>query len=58
MDLISIISDYYVTGGFMVLETVLIFVLVAFLGWNVKLYLEEPLPGEELEEPPEDPTEE
>ena len=52
MSLIEIISDYYVTGRFMVLETGLIFLLVAFLGWNVKLYLEKPLEGEEMEEPP------
>jgi len=54
MDLIAIISDYYVTGGFMVLETGLIIMLVAFLGWNVKLYLEKPVEGEEMEEPPDD----
>ena len=54
MDLIAIISDYYVTGGFMILETALIFLLVAFLGWNIKLYMEKPLEGEELEIPPED----
>ena len=52
MNLIEIISDYYVTGGFMILETSLIMLLVAFLGWNVKLYLEKPQDGEELEEPP------
>ena len=52
MSLIEIISDYNVSGGYMVLETGLIFLLVAFLGWNVKLYLEKPLEGEELEEPP------
>jgi len=52
MSLIEIISDYNVTGGYMVLETGLILLLVAFLGWNVKLYLEKPLEGEELKEPP------
>ena len=53
-DLIAVISDYYVTGIFMVIETALILILVAFLAWNVKLFMEEPLDGEELVPPPED----
>ena len=57
MSLIEIISDYYVTGGFMVLETGLILLLVAFLGWNVKLYMEKPRDGEQMEEPPPDEEE-
>jgi hypothetical protein len=50
MDIISIISNYYVTGGFMILETGLILLLVGFLVYNVKLFMEEPREGEELEE--------
>ena len=32
--------NYYTTGTVAVLETVMIFFLVGFLGWNIKLYLE------------------
>jgi len=42
MDVVEILSDYYVSGGFMILETGLILLLVAFLGWNIKLYAEKP----------------
>ena len=53
-DLIATISDYYVTGVFMVIETTLIIILVAFLAWNVKLFMEEPKEGEEMVAPPEE----
>ena len=32
--------NYYTTGSTAVLETIMIFFLVGFLGWNVTLYLE------------------
>ena len=50
MEYLSTILDYYVTGGLKVLETGMIILLLVFLGWNVKLYLEEEKEGERLDE--------
>ena len=53
MNIQSMLLNYYVTGGFMFLEKGMILILLAFLGWNIKLYVESPKDGEFLEEPPQ-----
>ena len=54
--------NYYLTGGLKVLETGMIILLLVFLGWNVKLYLEKRKPNDrpledDLEQIEETPVE-